>query len=81
MFHLANPRIVAIYELVIFRRQRIQKSFYRGSQLFHFAQPRIRGGDVFTQRLNMDIHVRGRVPQHAYAFFQFRGLPMRFAQA
>jgi len=81
VFHLSHAHVVAIYELVEFRSQGVQKILDRSGELFHLAGASVGRGDVPAERLDMDIHVRGAVAQLADAFFEFAGLTMRFPQA
>src|SRR5271155_3973743 len=58
VFHLSHAHVVAIYELVEFRSQGVQKILDRSGELFHLAGASVGRGDVAAERLDMDIHVR-----------------------
>src|SRR5712664_1104619 len=66
VLHLAGTHIVAVHQLVEFRRQTVQKFLDRTSELLHFAYARVRRGDVASPRLDVDIdfHLAVRSEEH-----------------
>ena len=81
VLHLPGPNIVAVHQFVEFRRQAVEELLDRPRKLLHFTCARVRRRNVPAQRLDMNVHLDGAVPQLTNLLLELRGLAMRFAQA
>ena len=81
VFDLPRAYVVAIYELVEFRRQAVEELLDGRRELLHLAYARVRRGDVPPEGLDVDIYFDHAVAQLANLFFQIGCLTMRLAQA
>lgn len=82
MFDLADANVVAIYELVVFSGQRIEKRFDIARELLHLADAGVGRGDVAAERLDMNINVdRAAAAQLADAVFELGRFAMSVAEA
>ena len=81
VFHLPGSHVVAIHQLVEFRRQTVEKFLDGARELLHFAEARVGRGDVAPQRLDVNIDLKPAVVQFADFCFQITGLSMGVTEA
>ena len=77
VFDAADVNLVAIHQIVIFRRKRIQEILHRARKLLHL----LRAHDARAERLDVNVDARSGIGGALDLFLELRGLAVRLAQA